>query len=202
MFASHDYMLALQGEIEDAGGGGGDCRRPSRARAPWAGGGFSIADRRRAEGEPDRPPAGHRAGSVGRKPWPRRIDGYPAEAHSAGRIYGKGVCFRLADKAPFERLICPPPIHGRAGHPLSQGPGRPGGVRARPALSSTTTDYSVDPAKAAEFDAYIRKFWPGLPEGALAPDYAGMRPESCTVRTSPSRTSGFTRRRATTGWRG
>jgi L-2-hydroxyglutarate oxidase LhgO len=38
-------------------------------------------------------------------------------------------------------------------------------------------DYSVDPAKAAEFEHYIRRFWPGLPQGALTPDYAGIRPK-------------------------
>ena len=40
-----------------------------------------------------------------------------------------------------------------------------------------TLDYGVDPAAAAGFYAYIRKFWPGLPDGALSPDYAGIRPK-------------------------
>ena len=40
-----------------------------------------------------------------------------------------------------------------------------------------TLDYSVDPAAAPAFYAYIRKFWPGLPDGALSPDYAGIRPK-------------------------
>jgi L-2-hydroxyglutarate oxidase LhgO len=40
-----------------------------------------------------------------------------------------------------------------------------------------TEDYSVDPAKAEEFTRYIRRFWPGLPDGALTPDYAGIRPK-------------------------
>ena len=40
-----------------------------------------------------------------------------------------------------------------------------------------TEDYSVDPAKAQELAAYIRRFWPGLPDGALTPDYAGIRPK-------------------------
>ena len=40
-----------------------------------------------------------------------------------------------------------------------------------------TEDYSVDPAKAGEFEHYIRRFWPGLPDGALTPDYAGIRPK-------------------------
>ena len=30
---------------------------------------------------------------------------------------------------------------------------------------------------AAEFEAYIRRFWPGLPDGALQAGYAGMRPK-------------------------
>ncbi len=38
-------------------------------------------------------------------------------------------------------------------------------------------DYSVDPAAAPAFAEYIRKFWPGLPDEALAPDYAGIRPK-------------------------
>ena len=38
-------------------------------------------------------------------------------------------------------------------------------------------DYSVDPARAAAFADYIRKFWPALPAEALQPDYAGVRPK-------------------------
>jgi L-2-hydroxyglutarate oxidase LhgO len=40
-----------------------------------------------------------------------------------------------------------------------------------------TEDYSVDPSKAAAFAAYIRKFWPAVPEDHLSPDYAGLRPK-------------------------
>ena len=38
-------------------------------------------------------------------------------------------------------------------------------------------DYSVDPAAAEGFYRYIRRFWPALPDGSLAPDYAGIRPK-------------------------
>ena len=38
-------------------------------------------------------------------------------------------------------------------------------------------DYSVDPARSERFYADIRRFWPGLPDGALVPDYAGIRPK-------------------------
>ena len=38
-------------------------------------------------------------------------------------------------------------------------------------------DYTVDLSAAKDFYRYIRKFWPGLPDGALSPDYAGVRPK-------------------------
>jgi L-2-hydroxyglutarate oxidase LhgO len=38
-------------------------------------------------------------------------------------------------------------------------------------------DYSVDPARAEAFYRSIRAFWPGLPDGALSPAYAGIRPK-------------------------
>jgi L-2-hydroxyglutarate oxidase LhgO len=37
--------------------------------------------------------------------------------------------------------------------------------------------YQVDPARAARFYAAIRRYWPGLPDGALAPGYSGIRPK-------------------------
>ena len=33
------------------------------------------------------------------------------------------------------------------------------------------------PEKAAIFTAHVREFWPGLPDGALVPDYVGIRPK-------------------------
>jgi L-2-hydroxyglutarate oxidase LhgO len=38
-------------------------------------------------------------------------------------------------------------------------------------------NYDVDPTRAAAFYAGIRAYWPGLPDNALAPDYAGIRPK-------------------------
>src|SRR3546814_7164627 len=38
-------------------------------------------------------------------------------------------------------------------------------------------DYGVDPARAEPFYAAIRRHWPALPDGALAPAYAGIRPK-------------------------
>jgi L-2-hydroxyglutarate oxidase LhgO len=38
-------------------------------------------------------------------------------------------------------------------------------------------DYSVDATRAESFYRSIRRFWPGLPDGALSPAYAGIRPK-------------------------
>ena len=38
-------------------------------------------------------------------------------------------------------------------------------------------DYTVDPRRAEHFAAAIRRYWPDLPDGALEPGYAGIRPK-------------------------
>ena len=35
----------------------------------------------------------------------------------------------------------------------------------------------MDPGRAQAFYDRIRTYWPGLPDGALAPDYCGIRPK-------------------------
>jgi hypothetical protein len=42
-------------------------------------------------------------------------------------------------------------------------------------------DYDVDPRWAPSFYAAIRSYWPDLPEGALQPGYAGIRPGGSTT---------------------
>jgi L-2-hydroxyglutarate oxidase LhgO len=38
-------------------------------------------------------------------------------------------------------------------------------------------NYDVDPDRAASFYAAIRRYWPGLPDECLVPDYCGIRPK-------------------------
>jgi L-2-hydroxyglutarate oxidase LhgO len=38
-------------------------------------------------------------------------------------------------------------------------------------------DYRVDPDRALSFYPEIRRYWPGLPDGALMPAYSGVRPK-------------------------
>jgi L-2-hydroxyglutarate oxidase LhgO len=41
----------------------------------------------------------------------------------------------------------------------------------------TKVDYTVRAQRAETFYAAIRKYWPGLPDDALTPDYSGCRPK-------------------------
>ena len=173
VFDSHGYMLALKGEIEDAGGSV-VAATPFEAAEPLPGGGFRV----RAGGE-----AGAElttrllvlSAGLGAQEAAACVEGYPADAVPA-RHLGKGVYFRLMGKAPFDRLIYPPPIPGALGTHYRKDLG--GQAVFGPDLAFVETeDYSVDPARADAFETTIRRFWPGLPQDALSPDYAGIRPK-------------------------
>lgn len=173
VFDSHGYMLALQGEIEAAGGAVA-MATPFEGAAPRDGGGFEV----RAGGqEPARltcrflvAAPGLSAQSVAGS-----VEGFPRERIPPAH-FGKGRYFRLQGKAPFARLVYPPPIPGALGTHYRRDLGGQA-VFGPDLVYVDALDYSVDPAAAAEFYGYIRKFWPGLPEGALSPDYAGIRPK-------------------------
>ncbi|MGH7019234.1 MAG: NAD(P)/FAD-dependent oxidoreductase [Brevundimonas sp.] len=173
LFDSHGYMLALQGEIEDAGGSV-VVSTPFERAEPLPGGGFRIT-------------AGGEGGAVltsrllvtapglSAQTVAARIDSYPA-ADIPARHLGKGVYFRLTGPAPFNRLIYPPPIAGALGTHYRKDLGGQG-VFGPDLAYVDTEDYSVDPAKAEEFAHYIRRFWPGVTVERLTPDYAGIRPK-------------------------
>jgi L-2-hydroxyglutarate oxidase LhgO len=105
----------------------------------------------------------------------RRIEGMPAERVPPLRL-AKGNYFALQGKAPFRRLIYPVPVPGGLGvHITLDLAGR---ARFGPDVEwIESIDYRVDPARAVPFYAAVRRYWPGLPEGALMPDYAGIRPK-------------------------
>ena len=173
VFDSHGYMLALQGEIEDAGGSV-VVDTPFERAEPLAGGGFTII----AGGEGGATLTTRllvTAPGLAAQDVAGRIEGYAADRIPAGH-FGKGVYFRLAGKAPFERLIYPPPIPGALGTHYRKDLGGQA-VFGPDLVYVDREEYSVDPGKGAEFEHYIRRFWPGLPEGALTPDYAGIRPK-------------------------
>jgi len=90
--------------------------------------------------------------------------------------YAKGNYFTLSGRSPFSRLIYPVPVPGGLGVHLTIDLG--GQARFGPDVQwIDTIDYAVDPARADSFYAAVRKYWPALKDGALQPGYAGIRPK-------------------------
>jgi L-2-hydroxyglutarate oxidase LhgO len=90
--------------------------------------------------------------------------------------YAKGNYFQLLGRAPFTRLIYPVPEPGGLGVHITIDLG--GQAKFGPDVEWVERlDYSVDAARASRFYAAIRQYWPGLPDEALVPGYAGIRPK-------------------------
>lgn len=97
-------------------------------------------------------------------------------AHIPEFHLAKGVYFTLAARSPFRRLIYPVPDHGGLGIHLTLD--LAGQARFGPDVEWVERiDYAVDPRRAERFYPAIRRYWPGLREGALSPAYAGVRPK-------------------------
>jgi len=90
--------------------------------------------------------------------------------------YAKGNYFTLSGRSPFSRLIYPVPVPGGLGVHLTIDLG--GQARFGPDVEwIERIDYAVDPARAHGFYAAVRRYWPDLRDGALQPGYAGIRPK-------------------------
>ena len=173
IFDSHGYMLALQGEIE-AHGGVVVTHTPFLGAESLAGGGFEITT---GGEEPASLSAGVLviAAGLGAQAAAATVRDFPA-ARIPALHYGKGVYFRLAGHPPFRRLVYPPPIPGALGSHYKRDLG--GQAHFGPDLHYVEVEtYDVDPALADSFYHDVRRYWPGLKDGALTPDYAGIRPK-------------------------
>jgi L-2-hydroxyglutarate oxidase LhgO len=103
------------------------------------------------------------------------IAGMPSEQIPTA-YYAKGNYFTLAGRSPFSRLIYPVPVPGGLGVHITVDLG--GQAKFGPDVEWIPgIDYTVDPHRADKFYAAVRKYWPGLKDGALQPGYAGIRPK-------------------------
>ena len=169
---SHSYMLALQGDAENAGAvpvffspvlGG---RVAGRGVEIDVGGDDPMTLRCRllvnAAGL-------HAPGMAG------RIVGMPPDRVPTA-YYAKGNYFTLTGRSPFSRLIYPVPVPGGLGVHLTMDLG--GQAKFGPDVEwIDEIEYTVDPSRSDSFYAAVRKYWPGLKDGALQPGYAGIRPK-------------------------
>jgi L-2-hydroxyglutarate oxidase LhgO len=105
----------------------------------------------------------------------RRIDGIPPQTIPK-EYFCRGVYFTLSGRAPFQRLVYPVPPPGGLGVHVTLD--LAGQARFGPDVEwISQIDYTVDPARGDRFYAAVRAYWPGLPDGALQPGYAGIRPK-------------------------
>jgi L-2-hydroxyglutarate oxidase LhgO len=91
----------------------------------------------------------------------------------------KGHYFSLSGRAPFRHLVYPMPQGAWLGVHLTldvTGRAKFGpDIEWKEAVSYDFED--ADGARLARFEAEIRRYWPGLPDGTLQPDYVGVRPK-------------------------
>jgi len=172
---SHGLMLALQGDMENAGGllallspvqsigvGQGTASHPLRLCTED---GTELAARFVVNA------AGLNAVAVA-----HRIEGLN-KALLPQASYAKGNYFTLAGKAPFSHLIYPVPEHAGLGVHLTLDLG--GQAKFGPDVQwvDDPADLVVDPRRGDAFYAEVRKYWPALRDGSLIPGYAGIRPK-------------------------
>lgn len=111
------------------------------------------------------------------------------EGYAPPRTYpAKGHYYALAGRQPFSHLVYPMPDGAWLGVHLTLD------VAARAKFGPDlawlpTIDYSFDDAdgaRMASFEREIRRYWPGLPDGALSPDYTGIRPKIYPLGAPPA----------------
>ncbi|MGO9675393.1 MAG: NAD(P)/FAD-dependent oxidoreductase [Methylocella sp.] len=170
---SHGYMLSLQADLESRGG---VIAFQSPAR-----GGKSLRDGVELDiggADPVRLKCRTLVNSAGlaAPALARRIEGLDPRTIPKSYL-AKGNYFSLAgQRAPFSQLIYPVPVAGGLGVHLTLDLAHQ--ARFGPDVEWVEQeDYSVDPARAEAFYAAIRRYWPGLKDGALQPAYCGIRPK-------------------------
>jgi L-2-hydroxyglutarate oxidase LhgO len=105
----------------------------------------------------------------------RAIAGMP-QGRVPREYYAKGHYYTLAGRSPFRRLVYPMAEAGGLGVHVTLD--LAGQARFGPDVEwVTAVDYAFDSSGAARFYAAIRRYYPGLADGALQPGYTGVRPK-------------------------
>jgi len=168
----HGLMTALLGDFEAYGG-----MLVVNSRVQWVrqvGSGFEV--KVRSDGDESTIIARQVVNASGLEATEvtRRIEGYPAD-RIPRTYYAKGNYFSCPGR-PFRHLVYPMP--NDAGLGIHATLDLDGSVRFGPDVEWVeATDYIVDGRRAQDFYASIRRYWPALPDDALQPAYAGIRPK-------------------------
>ncbi len=174
---SHGFMLALQGDLERAGGMVALGSAVESAVLGRAGEPHVV---RMADGSELAADIIINSASLDACALARRFEGLDPSTVPREH-FAKGNYYALAGRAPFSRLIYPAPADAWLGVHLTLDLG--GQAKFGPDLEWLPTtdpaaiDYTVDPRRADSFYAEVRRYWPQLPDGALQPSYSGVRPK-------------------------
>jgi len=176
---SHGLMLSLLGGFEDAGGMIA-YQSPLISAKPIgtsAQEGFELeiggADAMKIQTKLLINCAGMSAPAIAKKIEGLALDQIPKA------YFAKGNYFSLSGKSPFKHLIYPIPEPGGLGVHLTLDMG--GQAKFGPDVEwleideENQIDYTVNPKRSEGFYEAVRKYWPGLKDNALQPDYSGVR---------------------------
>jgi L-2-hydroxyglutarate oxidase LhgO len=105
----------------------------------------------------------------------RSIAGFPAHTVLSS-YFAKGHYFVLNGKSPFRHLVYPVPVPGGLGVHVTLD--LAGQARFGPDVSWVPeVSYDFEEARAPAFYGAIRRYYPALADGGLAPGYTGIRPK-------------------------
>ena len=91
-------------------------------------------------------------------------------------LFAVGHYFLLAGRSPFRHLVYPVAVQGGLGIHVTLD--LAGQTRFGPDVEwIDKVDYTFDESRMPAFEQSIRRYWPGLPDGALRPGYTGIRPK-------------------------
>ena len=169
----HEYLVALQGDIE--ANNGAVVFDSELIAARQAGKQFEVTVRSGASNSEYSCNNLINCGGLHALNLLRRIDGYPT-ARLRQPYFAKGNYFVCQGTRPFKHLVYPMPNEAGLG------------VHATLSLDGTTRfgpdvewidelNYAVDAKRGDDFYSAIREYWPTLPDNSLQPDYAGIRPK-------------------------
>lgn len=168
---SHALMLTLQGDLESAGGMVVLNSPLARAHCTPSAMVLVTEDGTELAAQSVVNAAGLHAQALA-----QRFEGLDAQ-HVPPSHYAKGNYFALSGRSPFSRLIYPVPEAAGLGVHLTLDLG--GQAKFGPDVQwvDSPDDLVVDTRRGDAFYADVRKYWPGLPDGALLAGYAGIRPK-------------------------
>jgi len=169
---THDYMLALLGDVEAAGGLVALNTPVDRVATFDKGFRVNCGGTSPAIVESD---VFINAAGLHGPELARRVDGFAPE-HVPRSFLAKGHYYGLSGKPPFSRLVYPLATRSSLGVHVTLD--MSGAVRFGPDVTWVDDeDYAFDDSRRPAFISAIRRYYPALDEERLQPAYTGIRPK-------------------------